>query len=146
MYSSGDTALAAHGTTSGVYAYGRVAVTGQAATTETGVFGFVGADDPPTPPAGVAVQATAETTAQIALNVTGKAKFSRSGRTSVAANTSSRKITMTGVTTASYIIATLQTRRTGVYVAAVVPAAGYFTIYLNKAVTSTTYVGYLVIN
>ena len=33
-----------------------------------------------------------------------------------------------------------------VYVIAVVPASGYFTIYLNKAVTSTTYVGYFVHN
>ena len=53
---------------------------------------------------------------------------------------------MVGVTGSSYIIATLQTRRAGVYVHAVVPAAGYFTIYLNKIVTGGTAVGYLVIN
>jgi hypothetical protein len=80
------------------------------------------------------------------LNVTGKAKFSRSGRTSIASGQYARKITMAGVTTSSYVIATLQTRRTGVYVHAVVPGTGYFYIYLNKAVTATTYVGYLVIN
>ena len=130
----------------GVYAYGQVAVTGDAGSAQTGVYGFTGDDDAPLPPAGVGVVARAETTAQTALQVYGKAKFSRSGRTYVATNASSRKITMTGVTTASYIIATLQTRRTGVYVHAVVPAAGSFTIYLNKAVSSTTYVGYLVIN
>ena len=45
---------------------------------------------------------------------------------------------MGGVSTASFILATLQTKRTGIYVIAVVPAAGYFTIYLNKAVSSTT--------
>jgi hypothetical protein len=53
---------------------------------------------------------------------------------------------MVGVTTSSYILATLQTRRAGVYVHAVVPAAGYFTIYLNKNVSAATYIGYLVIN
>jgi hypothetical protein len=53
---------------------------------------------------------------------------------------------MPGVTASSYIIATLQTRRAGVYVHAVVPAAGSFTIYLNKTVTAATVVGYLVIN
>jgi hypothetical protein len=53
---------------------------------------------------------------------------------------------MAGVSTSSYVIATLQTRRIGVYVHAVVPGTGYFLIYLNKAVTANTYVGYLVIN
>jgi hypothetical protein len=130
----------------GVYAYGRAAVTGDAGTTETGVHGYSGATNAPIPVAGVGVQATAGSTSQVALNVVGKAKFSRSGRTYVAAGGSARKVTMAGVTTASYIIATLQTRRTGVYVHAVVPAAGSFTIYFNKAVTATTYVGYLVIN
>lgn len=130
----------------GVYAFGRVAVTGEGGATDTGVYGFAGAAAAPLPPAGVGVQATAGTTAQVALNVTGKARFSRSGRTYVATGKYSRRINMAGVTTASYIIATLQTRRTGVYVHAVVPAAGYFVIYLNKAVTANTYVGYLVIN
>jgi uncharacterized Ntn-hydrolase superfamily protein len=53
---------------------------------------------------------------------------------------------MAGVTTSSYIIATPQTNRAGVYVQSVVPASGKFTIYLNKAVTGTSYIGYLVIN
>jgi hypothetical protein len=130
----------------GVYAFGRAAVTGEGGTTDTGVYGFAGPLAAPLPPAGVGVQATAGSTAQIALNVTGKAKFSRSGRTYVATGQYARKITMAGVTTSSYVIATLQTRRTGVYVHAVVPGTGYFYIYLNKAVTANTYVGYLVIN
>jgi hypothetical protein len=130
----------------GVYAYGRSAVTGDADVGETGVHGFSGPTAAPLPVAGVGVQATAGTTAQIALNVVGKAKFSRSGRTYVGTNTYLRRVNMAGVTTSSYILATLQTRRTGVYVHAVVPAAGYFVIYLNKSVTANTYVGYLVIN
>lgn len=153
VYGTGSTGVLGQGDTGvmgegsyGVYGIGRQAVTGDAAPGETGIYGFVGGTAAPLPPASVAVQATSASTSYIALNVTGKAKFSRSGRTYVATNASSRKITMAGVTTASYIIATLQTRRTGVYVHAVVPAAGSFTIYLNKAVTATTYVGYLVIN
>jgi len=130
----------------GVYAFGRVAVTGEGYYTETGVYGYSGALAAPLPPPGVGVQATAGSTSQIALNVTGKAKFSRSGRTYVATGQYARKITMAGVTASSYVIATLQTRRTGVYVHAVVPGTGYFYIYLNKAVTANTYVGYLVIN
>jgi hypothetical protein len=142
---TGDTGVVGFGNY-GIYGYGRQAVTGDADTTETGVYGFTGSTIAPPPTAGVGVQAAAASTAQVALKVVGKAQFSRSGRTYVSAKGSSRKITMAGVTTSSYIIATLQTRRTGVYVHAVVPAAGSFTIYLNKAVTATTYIGYLVIN
>jgi hypothetical protein len=130
----------------GVYGTGQVGVVGDVSATGTGVYGFAGTSVAPTPPAGVAVQATAATTAQVALNVSGKAKFSRSGRARVLSGRSARRINMAGVTTSSYIIATLQTRRTGVYVHAVVPAAGYFTIYLNKTVSAATYIGYLVIN
>jgi hypothetical protein len=130
----------------GVYGTGQWGVLGDVGTTGTGVYGFAGAGAAPNPASGVAVQATAGTTAQVALNVSGKAKFSRSGRARVLAGRSARRINMAGVTTSSYVIATLQTRRTGVYVHAVVPAAGYFTIYLNKTVSAATYIGYLVIN
>jgi hypothetical protein len=47
---------------------------------------------------------------------------------------------MAGVTTASYILATPQTNRTGVFAQSVVPAAGSFTIRLNKTVAGTTHV------
>jgi hypothetical protein len=131
----------------GLYGFGQVGVVGDVGAAGTGVYGFSGTGFAPfPPPAGVAVQATAATTAQVALNVSGKAKFSRSGRARVLAGHSARRINMAGVTTSSYIIATLQTRRSGVYVHAVVPAAGYFTIYLNKTVSAATYIGYLVIN
>jgi hypothetical protein len=130
----------------GVYGTGQLGVVGDVSATGTGVYGFAGSSVAPIPPAGVGVQATAATTAQVALSVTGKARFSRSGRTRILAGRSARRINMAGVTTSSYIIATLQTRRTGVYVHAVVSAAGYFTIYLNKIVSAQTYIGYLVIN
>jgi hypothetical protein len=50
------------------------------------------------------------------------------------------------MTASSFVLATLQTRRTGVYVAAAVPAAGKFTLYLNQAVSATTYFAYIVLN
>jgi hypothetical protein len=149
VYGSGsDAAMLANGslTGKGLYAYGKVGVTGDAFTDETGVYGFTGEDDAPDPTPGVAVEARAQSTAQLALNVVGKAKFSRGGRVAISAGASSKKVTMGGVTTASYVLATLQTKRTGVYIASVVPSSGYFTIYLNKAVTSSTAVGYLVVN
>jgi hypothetical protein len=36
--------------------------------------------------------------------------------------------------------------RAGIYVRAVIPSSGSFTIYLNKAVTSATNVAYFVVN
>jgi hypothetical protein len=144
--SSSYAAVVGFGGSFGVYGSGHVAVMGEGGATDTGVYGYVGPVAAPNPPTGVGVQATAGSISQTALNVTGKAKFSRSGRTYISSGGYARKITMSGVTTSSYVIATLQTRRTGVYVHAVVPGSGYFYIYLNKAVTATTYVGYLVIN
>jgi hypothetical protein len=145
VYGSGDTGVVGFGGYVGVYAVGSVGIWGDGSAFDTGVYGFAGSTAAPLPPAGVGVQASAAP-GLIALNVTGKAKFSRSGRTSFAATKYSKKVSMAGVSGSSYIIATLQSKRSGIYVQSVVPAAGYFTIYLNKAVSSTTYVGYLVIN
>ena len=145
VYGTGDAGLVGFGGTVGVYALGAVGIWGDGSAADTGVYGFAGNTAAPFPPAGVGVQASAAA-GLIALNVTGKAKFSRSGRTSFAATKYSKKVTMAGVTSSSYVIATLQSKRTGIYVQSVVPTTGYFTIYLNKAVSSTTYVGYLVIN
>lgn len=129
----------------GVYGAGRQGVVGDAMPEDTGVFGWVGAAAPPEAAPGVAVHAQAEP-GYTALNVVGVTRFSRSGRTSIASNKASRVVIMPGVTTASYVIATLQANRSGVYVRAVVPASGQFTIYLNKAVANATDVGFLVIN
>jgi hypothetical protein len=112
----------------------------------TGVHGHYGDYTTiPDQPAKTGVFATA-TAAGTALEVRGKAKFSRSKKASIAKGKSSLKVTLAGVTSASYVIATLQSKRTGTYVQAVVCATGSFTIYLNKAVTATTYVAYFVIN
>jgi hypothetical protein len=111
----------------------------------TGVYGYSGTMAPPAAPNNIGVYARGDG-ASLALRVVGKAIFSRSGRTYVSAGHASRTITLAGVTTSSMILATLQTRRTGVYVAAAVPASGRFTVYLNKAVTSTTYFAYFVLN
>jgi hypothetical protein len=130
----------------GVIGFGTWGVLGDVDTASIGVYGNTGVDPAPAVTTGIGVLARAQATTQVALRVLGKTQFSRSARTSIAAGASSKKVTMTGVTTSSYIIATLQTNRAGVYVQSVVPATGYFTIHLNKTVSATTYVGYLVIN
>ena len=145
VYGTGDTGVYGSGYW-GIYGTGQIGVMGDATSGETGVYGFAGDTTPPDPAPGVGVQAVAGSDLQTALKVTGKVKFSRSGRVAVAAGASSKKVTMGGVNASTYVVATLQKRRTGVYVQAVEPGIGYFTIYLNKAVSSSTYVGYLVIN
>jgi hypothetical protein len=125
---------------------GSAGVVGDADATGTGVVGFSGDTAIPLLPAGVGVFAAAASTTQTALQVSGKVKFSRSGRVSSTKTATYKKVLMTGVTTASYVIATLQTSVTGCYVRAVVPTAGSFTIYLSKAPGKAVYIGYMVIN
>jgi hypothetical protein len=158
VYGTGDTGVTGQGGVGvlavgsgagavGALGVGRVGIMGQAGIAETGVYGFAGSSPtPPLPPAGVGVYASAGSTSQTALQVNGKIKLNRSGRVSIGSTSTSRKITMGGVTTSSYILATLQTSVSGLYVRAVVPASGSFTIYLSKAPGKTVYVGYLVVN
>jgi len=82
----------------------------------------------------------------VALDVRGKATFSKSGRSTIAAGKSSIKIYKAGVTFSSLVFAVLRSNRSGRYVRAVVPTAGSFTIYLNAAVTSSSYVVWFVLN
>lgn len=145
--SSGTYGVIGYGTY-GVYGFGTYGVTGTAESTGVGVYGWVGPDDmdAPSPPGGIGVYARAETTSQVALRVSGKVKFSRAGRTYLTRSARSKTIRMSGVTSSSYVIATVQTSASGVYVRAVVPASGKFTIHLSKAGGKRIYVGYMVIN
>ena len=82
----------------------------------------------------------------VALDVQGPAKFSRSGITTISAGTSSKTISLAGVTTASMVLATAQ-QLTTVFVKAVVPASGSFSIRLTgNAPTGGLKVAYFVLN
>ena len=83
---------------------------------------------------------------RVALAVSGKVTFSRSGRATIGAGKSSVRVSLTGTTTSSRVFAVLHSNRSGRYVRAVVPTTGSFTIYLNTTVTSSTYVAWFVIN
>ena len=88
----------------------------------------------------------AASTGGTALKVTGKAVFSRSGITTIAAGTSSKTITLARVTTASMVLATAQQSST-VYVKAVIPASGSFSIRLTgNAPSGGLKVAYFVLN
>jgi hypothetical protein len=55
-------------------------------------------------------------------------------------------VNLAGVSFSSLVFAVLRSNRSGRYVRAVVPTTGYFTIYLNTTVTSSTYVVWFVLN
>jgi hypothetical protein len=130
----------------GVVGAGPVGVLGDVDSASVGVYGHTGEVAAPTPPPGVGVYARAATPSLTALSVSGKARFSRSGRTTLSATAVTRTIVMAGVTATSYIIATMQTDVPDVYVRSVVPTAGSFNIHLSKAAGKVVVVGYLVIN
>jgi hypothetical protein len=84
----------------------------------------------------------------VAIQVAGRAKFSRSGKAVIAAGTSSKKISAIAMYSDSLVLGTLQQNRAGVYVQAIVtdPADSSFTIYLNQSVGSNTTVGWFIAN
>jgi hypothetical protein len=97
-------------------------------------------------PSGAGVRALGATATAVALAVTGKVAFSRSGRSTIGTGKSSLKITLPGTTSSSRVFAVLHSNRSGRYVRAVVPTTGSFTIYLNTTVTSATFVAWFVLN
>jgi len=111
----------------------------------SGIYGYSGTLSPPEPPDNVGVYARGDGTA-VALKVQGKTQFSRSGRSYVASGQRSRAVSVAGLTSGNQVIVTLQTYRSGVYLAAAVPTTGKFTVYLNKTVTGTTYFAWFILN
>jgi hypothetical protein len=59
-----------------------------------------------------------------------------------------KQVSLTKLSTSSFIVATVQGATAGVWVQRVVvnPAGSYFRIYLNKAAAATTKVGWFAIN
>src|SRR5262249_43994245 len=110
-----------------------IGVEGDQSGTGSGVYGLAKAS-------GVGV--FGDSTNGTALDVRGKATFSRSGVVTLAVGTTSKKVTLAGVTTASMILATAQQDGT-VYVRSAVPASGSFTIHLTgKAPASGLKIAY----
>ncbi len=83
-----------------------------------------------------------------ALQVTGKAVFSRSGKATVKAGNTTKVVQNVALTSASLVLATLQQLEAGVYVVAVVQsvANSKFTIVLNQAPTGNLKVAWFVVN
>jgi hypothetical protein len=94
----------------------------------------------------IGVYAHSPGTSSTALYVSGKAHFTRSGRSTIGSGRSSIKVTLAGTTSSSKVFAVLHSNRAGRYVRAIVPTTGSFTIYLNTTVTSATYVAWFVLD
>jgi hypothetical protein len=106
-------------------------------TGDWGVAGFGGS---------IGVYAAAETPTGYALFTQGKIRFNgRAGRTSITSGHVYKDVAISGMTTGSYVIASLVTHKTGYTVESVVSYTGKFRLYLNKTATSTIYFSYLVI-
>jgi hypothetical protein len=80
-----------------------------------------------------------------ALHVVGKAEFSNSGVATIPGGDKAVTVTVSGVTTSSIVLATIQKLQSGTAVAAAVPASGSFTITLTQATTADTPVGWFVV-
>jgi hypothetical protein len=92
---------------------------------------------------GTAIRATGQT----ALLTSGKLVFSgRSGHKYVAAGHYYVDVAVNGMTSGADVIATLRTRKSGYYIAAVVSYAGKFRLYLNKTTSTAIRFNYLVLN
>lgn len=148
VYGEGDT---------GVWGFGGWGVFGASDATGTGVYGFSGGSVPPAPAntgvvgySNTGVGVYASSTSGSALQVSGKARFSRAGRARIAAGGQYVDVTVSGGLAGSPVcLANLQTYRAGYYVAAVrpnYPSAGKMRIYLNKVLGTATYVSYFVAN
>jgi len=110
-------------------------------------YGYVGVEGDANINAGsIGVWAWAPSTAQLALKVTGKVQFSRSGRQSMSKGKSILTKSLAGVTASSKVFAVLATSESGRWVRAVVPATGKFTVYLNTTLTSSAVVSWFVLD
>ena len=83
-----------------------------------------------------------------ALNVSGVLVASRSGLATVAAGQIYKQVSLTDLSSKSFIVATVQGATAGVWVQRVIvnAAGSSFRIYLNKAATANTKVGWFAIN
>jgi hypothetical protein len=153
--SNGSALLGDSDTGYGLEAYGSVGVFGSGdyagvigdVDGSTGVQGWSGVVTAPDPGANVGIWAGAEN-GRTALKVQGVVKMNRSGRASIGSTKSSIKVTVPGgVSSTSLAFANLQTNRAGYYVQAVAlgTADSSITIYLNKALTTATFVSWIVI-
>jgi hypothetical protein len=155
-----------NGGSTGVYGYSfKGAAANPANPDKVGVYGYATSDSQAkgvkgestsgTGVEGVAATGTgvrAASASGIALAVSGRATFTRSGRVSVPANKRSVDVTVPGgLAPTTLVVATLETYRSGVWVTVArknYPSTGVVRIYLNKVASTSagTTVGWVAVN
>lgn len=126
----------------GVYGTGATGVYGSGGDGVTGFgdYGTSGYGDT------VGLYGVANKPAAYALLTNGKIRFlGRSGRSTITSGHQYKDIAISGMTSGSAVIVTLQTYKAGYAVAAAISYTGKFRFYLNKAATSTMAFSFLVI-
>lgn len=81
-----------------------------------------------------------------ALKVLGRVSFTHGGRFRIAAGVIGETFSLSGVRPSSYVLATLQTNHSGLWIQAVVPGTDSFEVHLNKSVATDIVIGCLVVN
>jgi hypothetical protein len=140
-----------YGGAAGVLGYSGASDPVDTAPLDTGVYGYAtGYEQRPAAEAigvygratqGTAVYAHADP-AGTALRVNGRASFSRSGLVSVSAGRTSVSKTVAGMTSSSLVFAVVKTGDGGAWVRKAATTTGKFTVYLNKAASTTTTVAW----
>jgi len=97
---------------------------------------------------GTGLRAFSSTNTGLALRVSGKAAFDRSGKLTITAGHSNVVKTGIALSASSFILATLQTNVAGLFIQAVVPSVSgsRFTVYLNKAPSVSVSVAWMAVN
>jgi hypothetical protein len=113
----------------------------------TGLHAHVGTgSSAPAAPLNTAMFASVSAATQVGLEARGRIRFpNRSGRALIPAGKSSVTVSVPGMTSANFAVATLNSARSGRWVRAVVCWSGKISIYLNTTVSSSTYVAWLVL-
>lgn len=129
--SFGGKGVAGHARTAGFSG-----VEGVDAATRPGGFGVTGVSAH-----GTALFGT--TTDGLGLHVDGKAKFKYSGVVIISAGQKTKTVTVSGLTSFDFVLATLQVPDSGVYIEAAQPGSGSFTITLSKGPTKEVRVAWM---
>ena len=97
---------------------------------------------------GVAVSASTAVDAGSALEVSGRARFSRSGKVTLPAGKTQVTVSVANLDGASLVLATVQERRDDFHVlgAATDPAHATITIYVNRKASKATTIAWFVVN
>jgi len=145
VFGSGPYGVEGVGTVGGQFSGESVGLIGMS-DAFTGLIAHAGTGALPTPLAGTAIIASVSSATQVGIEAHGRVRFpNRSGRAKIGAGKASVTVTVPGMTSGNYAIATLSTNRSGRWVRSVVCAAGKITIYLNLSVSSASYISWLVL-